>query len=97
MSTDRQQRSDVMDTLHVRLPAWLRAELECGAAANERTVSQEVRSRAAALRMSRENIDRVAGWADRLEKNAFAESDQAFGRSDDGAHDGRFGHEAIGG
>jgi len=66
-------------------------------AANERTVSQEVRSRAAALRMSRENIDRVAGWVDRLEKNAFAESDQAFGRSDDGAHDGRFGHEAVGG
>ena len=55
MSTDRQQRSDVMDTLHVRLPAWLRAELERGAAANERTVSQEVRSRTAALRMSREN------------------------------------------
>ena len=97
MSTNLQERSDVMDTLHVRLPAWLRAELECGAAANERTVSQEVRSRAAALRMSRENIDRVAGWADRLEKKCFAESDQAFGRSDDGAHDGRFGHEAVGG
>jgi hypothetical protein len=65
MSTNLQERSDVMDTLHVRLPAWPRTELERGAGANERTVSHEVRSRAAALRMSRENIDRVAGWADR--------------------------------
>ena len=79
MSTDRQQRSDVMDTLHARLPAWLRAKLERGAAANERTVSREVRSRVAALRMSRENIDRVAGGADRLEKNAFADPTKRLG------------------